>query len=315
MFDAIVIGGGPAGLSAALCLGRTHRSTLVLDTEDGRNAPAQEVHNFFTQDGTPPTEIRRIGAEQLGHYPSVRLQVAKVSRVEREAPEAFAVVLADGQVEHGRRLLLATGLADDLPAMEGLAPLWGRSAFHCPYCHGYEVSGSPIAVVGATPDRVRLAVHLSRFTDDIVLCTDGETEFPEPLTAALGKAGVEVRTERVTAVRADGPQLRAIQFETGPELERSGMFIKTGLRQRSPIAARLGCAIFPDNAVEVNEFGQTSVPGVYAAGDMARRSTVPMPVSAVVVAAASGTVAAGIIDQDLLSVEYDLPNPFANARR
>ncbi|MBM0233577.1 NAD(P)/FAD-dependent oxidoreductase [Micromonospora sp. STR1_7] len=314
MFDVIVIGGGPAGLSAALCLGRTHRSTLVLDTDEGRNAPAQNVHNFFTQDGTPPTEVRRIGAEQLGHYPSVRLQVAEVSGVERDGAEAFAVTLADGQVEHGRRLLLATGLADDLPAIDGIAPLWGRSAFHCPYCHGYEVSGHPIAVLGGTPDRVRLAVHLSRFTDDIVLCTDGPVEWPAPITGALEKAGVEVRTERVTAVRADGPELRAIQFETGPELERSAMFIKTVLRQRSPIAAQLGCAIFPDDAVEVNEFGQTSVPGVYAAGDMARRPTVPMPVSAVVVAAASGTIAAGIIDQDLLSADFDLPNPFANAR-
>lgn len=330
MHEAIIIGGGPAGLAAALTLGRVHRSVLLLDAGQGRNAPAEAVHNFLGHDGTPPAELRRIGREQLAPYPSVQVRDASVTGLEPIGSEAadgvgFRLTLADGEPVHGRRLLLATGLADELPPIDGLADLWGRSAFHCPYCHGYEVSGKPIAVIGSEPHKARLAVHLSRFTApsastgqrasaaDVVLCANGPAELPDALRNALTAHGVAVREERIARLDGADGRLKRIVFDNGETLDRDAVFVATTLRQRSPIAEQLGCAIFPDGLVEVDEFGRTSVPGVLAAGDMARRATVPGSMAAVSVAAASGTIAGSIIDQELLTVDADLPDPFAPA--
>ena len=312
MTEVIVVGGGPAGLSAALTLGRAHRRTLVLDSGQGRNAPADAVHNFFTRDGTPPAEVRSIAREQLTAYPTVEVRDAEAVSAERLADgEGFVVRLADGTEERAKRLLMAGGLVDHLPAIGGVEALWGHSVFHCPYCHGFESSGKPIAVIGGEPDRIRLALHLSRFSGDVVLCTDGPAEIPPPLADALREAGVAVRAERVTRFEATGDKLEAVAFAEGDPIPRDAAFVRSTWTQRSPLPGQLGCATFPDNTVEISEFHQTSVPGVYAAGDMARRATVPIPLAAVVAAAASGTVAASVLDQDLIGDDFGLPNPFA----
>ncbi|WP_433198792.1 NAD(P)/FAD-dependent oxidoreductase [Nocardia sp. CA-107356] len=310
MFEVIVVGGGPAGLSAALTLGRAHRRALVLDSGRGRNAPAAAVHNFFTRDGVPPNEIRAIAREQLRAYPTVEVREGEATGVAACAT-GFTVRLADGTDAEAKRLLLASGLVDQLPDITGIAALWGRSVFHCPYCHGFESSGRPIAVIGGEPDRIRLALHLSRFSRDVVLATNGPADIPPTTAAALAAAGIAIRCEPITRLEATGTTLDALVFEDGPELAREVAFVKSIWSQRSPLPDLLGCATFADATVEITEFHQTSVPGVYAAGDMARRATVPVPFAAVIAAAATGTVAAGVIDQDLLSADFGLPNPFA----
>jgi len=244
-------GGGPAGLAAALTLGRSRRSVLLLDAGQGRNAPATAVHNLLAQDGTPPAELRRIGREQLARYPGVELREGTVDGVQALAEEGFRLELGGRGSVEARRLLLATGLADELPAIDGLAALWGRSAFHCPYCHGFEVSGRRLAVLGAGPERVRLALQLTRFTDDLVLCTNGEP-LPRDLVELLATNGVQVRGEPVTRFEG-GDRLERIVLERGAPLDRDAVFIPTVLRQRSDLAGRLGCAVLPDGCVEVDE--------------------------------------------------------------
>ncbi|WUH99545.1 NAD(P)/FAD-dependent oxidoreductase [Spirillospora sp. NBC_00431] len=313
MFDAVIIGGGPAGMASALTLGRTHRSVLLLDAGAGRNAPAEAVHNFLTRDGTPPSRLRELGREELSAYPTVQVSADTVTDVRGLEDGGFRLDLSQGTEVTARRLLLATGLADELPGPRGVEALWGRSAFHCPYCHGYECTGKPVAVIGADQARVRLALLLSRFAGDVVLCTDGEQLDPASRTK-LESNGVTVRCEAISRLEGTGGRLDQIVFEGGPPLPRDAVFVASVTRQRSGLAARLGCVLFDDGCVEVNEFGRTSVPGVYAAGDMARRATVPMPQAAVVAAAASGTIAGAAIDQDLLSDDFDLPNPFAPAK-
>lgn len=316
MFEVVIVGAGPAGLSAALSLGRVHRSVLVLDSGSGRNAPAAAVHNFVTRDGVAPAEFRAIGRAQLASYPTVEVRDAEAVDVEPFADgHGFTVRTADGAEYPASRLLLASGMVDRLPSIPGLAPLWGLSAFHCPYCHGFEISGQSIAVLGGDPDRIRLALHLSRFSSDVVLCTNGPADLASPAAQVLSRAGVTVRCEPITGFEATGPKLDAINFAEGPVLPRNVVFVKSAPAQRSPLTSLLGCGVFPDATVEVSEFHQTSVPGVYAAGDMARRATVPIPFSAVIAAASAGTVAAGAIDQDLLSADFDLPNPFAVRER
>ncbi|MGW4425130.1 NAD(P)/FAD-dependent oxidoreductase [Streptosporangium sp. NPDC004631] len=313
MFDVVIVGGGPAGMAAALALGRVHRTVLLIDTGEGRNAAADNVHNFLTRDGTPPAELRRLGREELVAYRTVQTRTEMVTDARVLDGDGFQLDLSDGGTAAARRLLLATGLADELPGPRGVEALWGRSAFHCPYCHGYECTGKQVAVLGTDQARIRLALQLSRFAADVVLCTGGRPLDPAA-QAALASHGVAVRCETIARLEGTGGRLEQIVFENGPSLARDAVFVVNVPRQRSDLADRLGCATFTDGCVEVNEFGQTSVPGVYAAGDMARRSGVPMPMAAVIAAAASGTVAAAVIDQDLLCADFGLPNPLARAR-
>jgi thioredoxin reductase len=308
MYDAIIVGGGPAGLAAALTLGRGRRSVLLLDAGQGRNAPAAAVHNLLAQDGTPPEELRRVGREQLARYPGVELREATVDGAHALAEEGFRVRLGGGDRVEGRRLLLATGLADELPAIDGLAALWGRSAFHCPYCHGFEASGRRLAVLGAGPERVRLALQLTRFTDDLVLCTNG-APLPGDLGRLLAANGVRVHGEPVTRFEGDHGRLQRIVLEGGEALDRDAVFIPTVLHQRSDLAGRLGCALLADGCVEVDEFARTSVPGVYAAGDLAHRATLPTSFAAVSWASASGTLAGAMLDQDLIGADFKLQAP------
>jgi thioredoxin reductase len=312
LYDVIIVGGGPAGMSAALTLGRVRRSVLLVDAGQGRNAPAAAVHNFLTRDGTPPAELRELGREELTSYPTVEIREATVTSASGDAGAGFQLALSDGGAAVARRLLLATGLVDEMPDLHGVESLWGRSAFHCPYCHGFECAGLPTAVTGATGPRVRLALQLRRITDDVVLCTGGEL-LDQATHDLLAAAGVAVRSEPLSRLEGTDGRLERIVFDGGEPLPRRAVFVQNRPRQRSGLAGRLGCAILPDGCVEVGEFGQTSVPGVYAAGDMARRAAVPLPLAAVVAAAASGGLAGGVIDQDLLSVEHALPNPFAKA--
>jgi thioredoxin reductase len=306
MDDAIIVGGGPAGLAAALTLGRSRRSVLLLDAGQGRNAPAAAVHNLLAHDGTPPAQLRRIGREQLARYPGVQLREATVEDAVALSGEGFRLQLRGADSVTARRLVLATGLVDQLPAIDGLAPLWGRSAFHCPYCHGFEVSGRRLAVLGAGPERVRLALQLTRFTDDLVVCTNGEP-LPRDLAELLVGNGVQVQSEPVASFEGDGDRLERIILERGSALERDAVFIPTVLRQRSDLAGRLGCRLLPDGCVAVDEFARTSVSGVYAAGDMAHRPTLPTPFAAVSWASASGTLAGAMLDQDLIGADFKLP--------
>ncbi|MGN9844992.1 NAD(P)/FAD-dependent oxidoreductase [Nonomuraea sp. H19] len=313
MFDVVIIGGGPAGMAAALTLGRVHRPVLLIDAGEGRNATADNVHNFLTRDGAPPAELRKLGREELAAYRTVQTTTGTVTDARALDEGGFHLDLSGSGTAATRRLLLATGLADELPGPRGVEALWGRSAFHCPYCHGYECTGKQVAVIGTDPARVRLALQLSRFAADVALCTGGQPLDPAA-QVTLESHGVTVRCEAITRLEGTDGRLEQIVFENGPSLARDAVFVVNVPHQRSDLADRLGCATFADGCVEVNEFGQTSVPGVYAAGDMARRATVPMPMAAVIAAAASGTVAAAVIDQDLLCADFGLPNPLAQAR-
>ena len=313
MHDAIIVGGGPAGLAAALTLGRSHRRVLLLDAGQGRNAPASAVHNLLAHEGTPPEELRRIGRDQLTRYPGVELRQATVDGAHALADEGFRLQLGGGERVEARRLLLATGLADELPAIDGLAPLWGRSAFHCPYCHGFEVSGRRLAVLGAGPERVRLALQLTRFTNDLVLCTDGEPLDPK-LAELLAANGVRVLRQPVARFEGGDGRLERIVLKSGEPLDRDAVFIATVLHQRSDLAGRLGCAMLPDGCVEVDEFAGTSVARVYAAGDMAHRAALPRPFAAVSWASASGTLASAMLDQELVATAFKLQAPDSRQR-
>jgi thioredoxin reductase len=303
MFDVVIVGGGPAGLNAALLLGRARRRVLVYDTGAPRNASVAHLHGFLSRDGLPPSELGRIGREQLGAYGSVELRQVQVEAAGSAGDgDGFAVTLADGTREAARRLLLATGVVDQLPAIDGLAGLWGRSVFNCPYCDGWEVRDQPLAVLGADQRALQLALHLTGWSGDVVWCSNGP--LPAPLQQAAGAQlaarGVRLRQEPIAGLEGADGRLARIVLATGEVVERRAAFLHPPTRQRSALPGQLGCVLLEDGSVSVGDFGQTSVAGVFAAGDMARRPTMPVPGAQVVIAAAEGAIAAVAIDQDLL---------------
>lgn len=299
MFDVVIAGGGPAGLNAALVLGRTRRRVLVLDGGPGRNAPADGAHNLLSRDGIAPAQLREAARADLQEYPTVEVRETGATGLGGQVG-AFAVELADGTREEARRVLLATGMVDVLPDIEGLRPLWGRSVLHCPYCHGWEVRDRELAVLLAGPMDVLTAARLaSGFSADVVACTGGADILDEGQHRLLSQAKVVIREEPIDRLEADGDALRRIVFADETALDRDALFLHPPLRQRSDLAAQLGCRILDDDAVEVNDLQQTSVPGVYAAGDMVRRPSMPNVGGQVGIAAAEGLTAAVMTDQEL----------------
>lgn len=313
MWEVLVVGGGPAGLAAALTLGRVRRSTLVVDSGEPRNAPSPAMHNFLSRDGTPPAELRAIAREQLSPYPSVHVMDGRVTGAVRAEEGAFEVTLAEADPVRTKRILLASGVRDALPPVEGLAALWGTRVLHCPYCHGHEVAGGPLAVLGAEEPRVRLALHLTRLSPDVVLCTGGDDLIDSQLRTKLDEHGVRVDDRPLTRLEPQGDDGLRLVFADSGTLDRAALFVQSRPEQRSALAAGLGCALLDDGTVEVNELGRTSIAAVYAAGDMARRVGMPGPAAAVIAAAASGALAAAMIDQDLVTADYGLRDRFAAA--
>ncbi|SES36692.1 NAD(P)/FAD-dependent oxidoreductase [Lentzea albida] len=298
MFDVVVIGGGAAGLSAAQVLGRQRRSVLVVDGGEPRNAPSDGVHMFLSRDGFPPADLLATGREELAGYETVRLEQTRVVAVSG-ALDDFRVELAGGRVERARRLVLATGQVDEPWEIPGLAERFGRSVFHCPFCHGYETSGKTLAVLGRDVPQVMLGLYVAdRFGKDVVVLTDGPHELPPEVLARLDQAGIPVRTDRVERV---GGELGAVEIhlEGGEVVQREAVFHRAPTRQGAPFAADLGCEILPDGCVRVDEFQATTVAGVSAAGDMARLAVLPDALTLVSQAAADGVRAAVWLEQGL----------------
>ncbi len=293
MFDIVIVGAGPAGLSAALLLGRCRRHVLICDTGKHRNASAQVLHGYLTRDGIAPAEFLRLGYEELHRYDTLEFRQIEVVDAARAA-NAFSITLADGSSVTARALLLATGVVDELPAIEGIEALYGRSVHHCPYCDGWEVRDEPLAVYGQGEAGLQLALELTRWSDDLVLCTDGPAELAEKDVKRLSRLHIRLRKERIARLEGSDGRLERIVFMNGDTLPRKAMFIRTQEHQHSDLAAKLGVARTSRGAARTGEYEETNVPGLFVAGDASRR------VQLAVVAAAEGAEAAFAINTALL---------------
>ncbi len=286
----IIVGGGPAGLNAAVVLGRCRRRVLVFDNQTYRNRWSHGVHNYLTQDDILPADFINICHKELYKY-GVKLVYKKVVRARQEEKQIFHVKDEDGQSYYSRKLLIATGVQDKLPELPGLIELYGHSVFHCPYCDGWEMRDKRLAVYGKEKDGSELALALRTWSKDVVLLTDGGDRVR--LKEKLEAAGIPVLKKKIEKLQGENGQLEKIIFKNGHELERDALFFVNGFIQQCDLAEVFGCEMNKKGVVITNRKQQTSIKGLYVAGDA------DMDVQFVVVAAAEGAKAGVIINKEL----------------
>lgn len=306
-YDCIVVGGGAAGLSAALVLGRARRRTLLVDAGQQSNLPAHGIGGLLGFDGRSPAELYAIGRQELTQYPSVESVVDEVVDG-TDLGGSFRLELAGGSHRTTRRVLLATGVEYRPPYLPGLRELWGRSVFHCPFCHGWEARDQPLGVLANGEKALHATLLIRNWTEDLVLLTDGPADLDAEASALLDKAGVRVDTRRVRRLATDGGRLSAVVFTDGSRLERSALMVATTLHQRSKLADQLGAVSHEHgpvmtDPVDVDGLGRTTVPGLFAAGDLCTQAP------HVATAIATGSAAATAVVQSLLTEDTGLPFP------
>jgi len=290
-YDVIIVGGGAAGLSAALMLGRCRRGVLVIDSGRYRNERAVHVHGYLTRDCTPPDEIRRIARTELDRY-GVQIQCDTVTHVRRDG-NAFTAELESGGVCAARKIVLATGMVDRVPPIEGIDRFYGSSVHHCPYCDAWEHNDQPMAVYGRGKRGLGLAMSLRTWTPHVVLCTDGPSGLSAADRTRLAELRVPLRTVKIARLEGEDRDLQRIVLADGEALECRAVFFSTGQQQSCGLAAELGLRMTGRGAIQTDRWERTSIPGIYAAGDCSRN------VQWVVVAAAQGAIAAQAINREL----------------
>lgn len=293
MYDVIIVGAGPAGLNAALVLGRCRRGVLVLDDGHPRNASSRALHGFFTRDGTDPREMLALGREELGRYPTVEIRAEHASDARRE-DNRFTLTLATGEEVESAFVLLATGVVDELPPVPGIEAFYGRSVHHCPYCDGWEHSDEAIAVYGDNEPAVDLALELTAWSRGLALVTDGPARLSQRQRKRLREQDIAIYEQRIERLRGQDGTLEAIAFADGTSLTCGAIFFRGKKRQRSDLAERLGCVPDETGMVPTGKYEATDIPGLFIAGDAARS------IQLAIIAASEGASAAVLINDALI---------------
>ncbi|MET9290651.1 NAD(P)/FAD-dependent oxidoreductase [Streptomyces sp. NPDC003077] len=300
-YDVVVIGGGAAGLSGALTLGRAWRSVLVIDGGEPRNAPADGIHAYLGREGSPPGELLADGREEVRAYGG-EIRRGHVATVERD-DDGLTVRLADGGAVRGRRLLVATGLVDELPEVPGLADLWGTDVLHCPYCHGWEVRDRPIGVLGTGPLAAHQALLWRQWSQDVTLFLHTGPEPSDDEYEQLAARGIAVVDGEVTALEQEGGRLSGVRLATGTRLACQALAVAPRFTARAGFLTGLGlepveqemAGTVIGSYVEADATGRTAVPGVWVAGNVANI------LEQVIGSATAGVRAAAAINADLIA--------------
>lgn len=295
MYDVMIVGGGPAGLSAALMLGRARRSVLLVDGGTPRNSAAAEVHGFVTRDGTSPREFRRIAREQLAPYRSVELASGELGAIEGELNHFRSTI--DGKIVSARRVLLCVGMVDVLPDIPNYRALWGHAIFKCPYCHGFEVRDRPFGFIAPAAALLEHALFLQNWSRDMVVFTDTRFAVPSEARATLERAGCRVEERRIVRLEAgaDGRSLVAVELEGGARIARECLFAAPPQRQTELVLQR-ALPLDELGFVRIDGQHETQQRGIYAAGDAATM------VQSAIVAASQGAMAGHWVNHGLTRV-------------
>jgi len=298
IYDCIIVGGGPAGLNAAIVLGRCRRKVLVFDTEQYRNRYSHGVHNYLTRDDVLPHEFLQTCHKELEKYSVQRIR-KKVVSAKKNEEETFSVKDENGTIYYSKKLLIATGLQDTLPDIEGFRELYGKSIFHCPYCDGWEVRDKKIGVYAKNKEGWELALALKGWTDNVTLYTDGKNKVKPVQKEYLDANEIPVITTPIAKLQGDDGQLQKIIFKNGEVSECDAIFFVNGYTQQCNIAEAFGCEVSRKGVIVTNRQQQTNIKGLYVAGDASR------DMHFVVVAAAEGAKAGVTINKELQKEVYE----------
>lgn len=291
MFDVIIVGAGPAGLTAALYLGRACRKVALFDNNQPRNAASHGMHGFISRDGMLPGEFRKISRDQLATYPNVEIYDETVT-TGRRLDDGFEIELENGHTFQARKLILASGLKDELAPVEGFNRLWGSGVFPCPYCDGWEVRDQPLVANYTGEDAFRMASLLTNWSSNITVCSNGPAELTEDQRRQLSAAGIPIIEEKIARVEGEA-HLEQVVFEDGSVIPCKGLFTRPIQTQRSGLAGSLGCEIDELGRVKTSGVGATSIQGLYVAGDAGTFG------QNVVMAATAGGMAGGMVSEEL----------------
>ena len=267
-YEVLIIGGGPAGISAGMTLGRLSRTALVCDDNKPRNGPSEHINNFPTRDGIHPEEWRKLARKDLEKYKTIKSFNGRVDAVHM-LENGFRAKLSDGSVVAVKKVILTYGVKDKMPDLPGFKELWGKSIFHCPFCHGFEIKGSMIGFLISNEMAFHALPMILTLSSDIVLFTNSKVILTEEQRKFLAAKKVRLFEEKVSHFRYENTFLKAVHLESGKEIERDFLFYGAELpfELKSDIGQGLGAKKNQFGFYEVNEMGATSVPGVFAAGD------------------------------------------------
>lgn len=291
LYDVAIVGGGPAGLNAALMLGRARKNVVVIDEGRPRNAVTRESHGFLTRDGISPSDFRRIAKEEISVYPSVSF-VEDTAESITGSNGHFQISTAQGNAITSKKLLFAVGMKDRPLDIPGLAEVYGRSAFVCPYCDGWELRDEPLVIINKGPELVHFAPLISGWTDRFTFCTNGSDELTDTEREAIRRKA-PIFESRIRHIDSKDGIVREVILEDGTTVPCRGIFFKPDLVMGSGLPRAVGCHISETGNVVVDPFGKTNVPGVYSAGDMTSR------LHQSIVAASNGAVAAAAMNNEL----------------
>ncbi|GLF84634.1 NAD(P)/FAD-dependent oxidoreductase [Bacillus safensis] len=296
LLDCAIIGGGPAGLSAALVVGRGRKQVIVFDNELPRNRVTQESHGFITNDGMTPFEIRQAGEADLQKYPHIQIKRSQIVDIQKKE-ESFTLLTHEGDAFEAKKIILATGLQDILPEIEGIHDVYGKTLFSCPFCDGWELKEKALALIAENQRALHMAKLLSNWTKDLIVFTNGHMLAEEDKTL-LTAHSIQVIDVPIVSIDHDNGQLRSLQLANGEIVNREGGFVASEFKQSAPFAEKLGCQMTKNAGIETDILGRTTVSGVFACGD-----NLGGPAQLVLAAAAGSQAGMGVI-HELVQEEF-----------
>src|SRR5215467_8710743 len=305
LFDCAIVGGGPAGLNAALILGRARRNVILLDNNNPRNSVTQKSHGFITRDGTKPKEFREIAHKELDRYPSIiyaKREVTSAIKNGNNNESSFELVTSENDERYqSKTIIIATGLKDVLPNIENISDYYGKSLFHCPYCDGYELRDKPLVVIiGEQVQGFHFIQIIYNWSKDLVVCTNnGEAFQNSEQKTLLENKGIKIIENKIKKFEGQNGQIEKIVFENGERFLRKGGFVMPQLVQASDFGKQLGCQYNQLGGIVVDSYGRTNIQGVYATGD----ASVIAPAKLIIAAAEAVRAAAGV-NMDLTQKEF-----------
>lgn len=299
LFDCAIIGGGPAGLNAALVLGRARRNTILFDNNNPRNAVTQESHGFITRDGIKPKEFREIAHRDIAKYPSVMYEKTEIISITKKG-RLFELVTSDKELYQSKTIIISTGLKDVLPDIENISDYYGKSLFNCPYCDGWEMRDKPLVVIIEEQTQgFHFIQTVYNWSKDLIVCTNGKSILNPEQKRLIQNKDIKIMENKIKNFEGKNGQMEKIHFENGDSMIRKGGFVLPQPIQASDFAEKLGCEYNSLGGISVDFYGRTNVEGVYAAGD----ASVFAPAQ-LIISAADGLKAAAGVNRDLIQKEF-----------